>query len=42
MFYKTKSRYIPQDILDLIYERNRLENKIEQINSELFKKMEDL
>ena len=42
MFYKTKVRYIPQDILDLIYERNRLENQIVKINSELFKKMEGL
>ncbi len=42
MFYKTKSRYIPQDVLDLLDERDELENRIGYINFKLKERLEEL
>ena len=42
MFYRTNVRYVPQDILDLLDERDELENKISYINFKLQERLEEL
>jgi hypothetical protein len=42
MFYRTDVRYVPQDILDLLNERDKLENRISDINLKLKERLEEL
>ena len=42
MFYRTDVRYVPQDILDLLNERDKLENRISDINLKLKERLKEL
>ena len=42
MFYRTNVRYVPQDVLDLLNERDKLENRISDINFKLQERLEEL